>query len=65
MDSLFGSGFSLRRRRMTPPAALIEHLKNFAQRLVADFSHALRREFQALISADDVAFLFEHLLDTF
>ena len=52
-----------RRRGVIAPTAFVEHLKNFAQRFVADFSHALGREPEAVVGANDVAFVFERLLD--
>ena len=48
---------------MIAPTALVEHLKNFPQRLVADLSHAFGRQTKAVIGADDVTFVFERLLD--
>ena len=51
--------------RVVAPAAFVEHLKNFAQRLVADLAHAFGSEPEAVIGADDVTFVFERLLDAF
>ena len=50
---------------MVAPAAFVQHLKDLAQRLVADLAHAFRRQFEAVTRADDVALFFEHLLDAF
>ena len=47
------------------PTALVQHLENFPQRLVADFAHSAGRELKAMVRPKDVAFLFEHLFDVF
>ena len=50
---------------MIAPAAFVEYLKNFAQRLIADFAHASRRQFKTVASANDIPLFFKCLLDAF
>ena len=48
---------------MIAPAALVEHVEDLAQGLVADFSDSLRRQAKPVVGPDDITLIFEGLLD--
>src|SRR5437016_13942558 len=47
------------------PATLVEHLKDLAQRFIADLPYSFGCESGAVAGPHDVTFFLQHLLDTF